>query len=68
MCCITRYVIKHFYGEGRKRRGLILHRAHSAAHFHASVCLWVCGEGFSRPAWASTAVFVFTLVQACCSV
>lgn len=39
MCCITRYVIKHFYGEGCKCCGLIPHRAHSAAHF---VCLLAC--------------------------
>lgn len=51
MCCITRYVIKHFYGEGRKCCGPILHCAHSAAHFHASVCLWVCvwGRGAVEP-------------------
>lgn len=67
MCCITRYVINHFYGEGRKCCGLILHCAHSAAHFHASVCLWVCGEGFETSVGIS-AVFVFTLVQTCCSV
>lgn len=39
MCCITRCVIKHFYGEGCKRCGLIPHCAHSEAHF---ACLHVC--------------------------
>lgn len=37
MCCITRYVIKHFYEEGCKRRGLITRRC----PFSGPFC--VCG-------------------------
>lgn len=61
MCCITSYVIKHFYGEGCKCSGLIPHCAHSAAHFVYVVCEGVCvsGEGLvsrpSDPEWGGAA-------------
>lgn len=43
MCCITRYVIKHFYVGGCKCCGLITHGAHSVAHL---VLLCVCECAF----------------------
>lgn len=75
MCCITRCVIKHFYGAGRKRCGLIPHCAHSAAHFvSVAVCMtrnwgwkqWQCPVSRAQ-LWGGGGLLLMFLLSHWCS-